>query len=203
MNTTEQTLTYTTNIVNAFLDSSPDDVLDGMEWYARAHRLAIELDPNNVQRACGIIAALSPLQYWPVNVANARKVYAGVPIFGLKKNVAKAYAIYNGGAPLDILGGPKVRAFYATILNPAISHSVVVDRHALDIAAGIVQNDADRSAMVKVTKAHNGYDAIASAYRFAAAIISANGNNVSPAELQAITWTYWRRNHAANKHGDI
>ena len=196
-------MTYTRNIVSAYLASSPADIADGVEWYARAHRLAVELDPNDVARAAGIIAALSPLQSWPTNVVNARKIYAGIFTgLGLKRNVAKAVAIYNGAAPLDVLGGPKVRAFYATILDPAISHAVVIDRHAIDIAFGAVQDDIARMAMVNITKARNGYEILAESYRAAAGIISANNSVISPAELQAITWTFWRRNNTPNKYGD-
>ncbi len=195
--------TLRANVIAQFIRTSPADVLHGVEWYARAHRLAVELDPGNVSRAAGIIAALSPVTSWPQNVAKARAMYAGEPVRGLGKNVAKAYAIYNGANPLDVLGGDKVRAFYMTILDPSISDAVVVDRHAIDIAAGKVQSDADRSAMVKVTKASNGYNIIAQAYREAARIISAEFDlSISPAQLQAIVWVSWRNDVIKANHGD-
>ena len=54
---------------------------------------------------------------------------------GLKSNVDKALAILNGAAPLDILGGDKVRTFYGNIVNPW-GEGVTIDRHAYDIVTG-------------------------------------------------------------------
>lgn len=189
-------MSYRANIIAEFIKADSAQIEAGIEWYARAHRLALELDPTNVSRAAGVIAAMSPLMSWPQNVKVARNMYAGLPVKGLSRNVAKAYAIFSGAEPLDILGGDKVRSFYMTILDPTISDSVVIDRHAAAIAVGHILSDAERGRVI--TK--KGYKVISEAYKDAAAIISGEWRRVSPAELQAIVWTSWREREAMALH---
>lgn len=188
------------NITRCFRAASQADTLSGMDWYARARRLAIELDPNCPHRAAGVIAAMSPLMSWPQNVRQAKNVYSGIGAKGLSKNVAKAHAIYNGGDPLDILGGEKVTSFYMNIIAPNNATPVTIDRHAIDIACGKVQNDADRN---KIIRGKAGYQTIASMYRRAAEILSKEyGVLILPQQVQAVTWVSWRNTMIRNNHGD-
>ncbi len=189
------------NILATFVKASDDDISDGVEWYGRALDLATELDPTNVRRAVGIIAVLSPMTSWPLNVRKAREVYATGTTVGLSKNVAKAEAIFNGANPDDVVSGPKVLSFYHNILGD--NAKVTVDRHAIDVAYGKVQTDAERAMAVKSTKARDGYGLIRDAYNHCAAILSEEmGKVMTGAQLQAIVWVYWRRNVIANNHGD-
>lgn len=178
-----------------------------------------------VQAAAGVIAALSPRLAWRKNVEYAEMAYvvlhsmlndadqfkdrmsaseaeayfAGM-IPTLNANARKAFRILNGESPEDVLGGPKVRAFYFTIVNPDDPRSVVVDRHAIDITFGQVLNDQSRGLALGRKGA---YDAISALYRKAAVIISRElGEYWSPAQVQATTWTYWRRERAAAYHGE-
>ena len=182
--------------------ASSSDIDDGMAWYDNAKTLARTLSPNDVARGAGVIAALSPLQSWPVNVRNAATVFDTGTCKGLLRNVAKAERIYNGESPLDVLSGPKVRAFYLNIMGDHSPEAVTIDRHAIDVACGIVQSDVDRA---KAIKGKAGYRLIADMYADAADIINKSGKNgetMTPAQLQAIVWVYWRRNVIANNHGD-
>lgn len=188
------------NVLAAFVKSSDDEIHDGITWYDRARELAMRLDPDNPARAAGIIAAMSPLTSWPQNVRHAERVYATGTTQGMGNNVRKAERIFNGENPLDVLSGDKVTSFFHNIMGDG--EGVTVDRHAIDVAYGKVQNDAERSAAVKRTKARDGYGLIRQAYIHASAILTNEGNLITPAELQAIVWVYWRNNVIRANHGD-
>lgn len=179
---------------------------------------------REVRKAAGVIAALSPRLAWRKNVEYAKlayMTYAGIATQGLMSmrtdgdiseayfagmiptlnaNARKAFRILNGEDPEDVLGGPKVRAFYFTIVNPTDPRAVVVDRHAIDITFGQVLNDQARGLALGRKGA---YDRVSELYRRAARIISAELGEVwTPAQVQATTWTYWRRERAAAYHGE-
>lgn len=179
---------------------------------------------REVAKAAGVIAALSPRLAWRKNVEYAElayMTYAGIAEQGvmsmrtdgdiseayfagmiptLNANARKAFRILNGEDPEDVLGGPKVRAFYFTIVNPSDPRAVVVDRHAIDITFGQVLNDQARGLALGRKGA---YDKVSELYRRAARIISAELGEVwTPAQVQATTWTYWRRERAAAYHGE-
>ena len=200
----------TRNIMRVWRSATEQDVADGREWYGRASRLAAELDPTNVERGAAVIAVLSPLISWKVNVRNARLAYAragdgatadeitaALPM--LKRNARKAAAILAGADPDLIVSGPKVRAFWHTIAHPDDARGVVVDRHAFDIAMGRVFTDATRTPLLAKRGA---YAATADAYVRAAKIVTREtGIPTTPAAVQATTWLVWRREHAQAFHG--
>jgi hypothetical protein len=213
------TTPLTRNITRTFRAATDEDRVNGREWYARARRLSeslAELHPSpvrnddfefRVRRAAGVIAALSPRLAWRKNVEYAELAYelrdlplreftARIPTLNL--NAAKAHRILSGEDPDDVLGGPKVRAFYFTITNPDDARAVVVDRHAIDVAFGEVLTDATRPVM----KGKN-YEYISGLYVNAAKIISREtGERWTPAWVQAATWINWRREYAAAYHGE-
>ncbi len=184
------------NILAAFVRASDSDITDGMSWYADAQNLARELDPTTVERAAGIIAAMSPLTSWPLNVRRAREVYANGTCAGMGNNVRKAERIFNGENPRDVLSGPKVTTFFANIMGE--SDGVTIDRHAIDVAYGKVQSDEERSKAVSGKR----YNVIRDAYLHVANILTNEGFAMTGAQLQAIVWVYWRRSVIANFHGD-
>lgn len=176
------------NIVRVFREANESQYARGMSWYADARTFCVALDASNVARAAGITAALSPRLDWAKNMTLASRVYAeGFASGCLKSNARKADAIFAGAAPLDVLGGDKVRAFYRAIMDPAAGH-VVVDRHAFDIALGRPTDDDARGVLSRV----GVYDFVANLYREAAVILG-----VSPTQVQAVTWTVWRESEAA------
>jgi hypothetical protein len=191
----------TRNITAAWRQASEFDIAEGSDWYAKARRLAEHLDPDNVERAAGVIAALSPKLSWPQNCDRAIALYRGHNPGGLPANMAKAKRILAGEHPEDVLGGPKVRAFYFIIVNPDHPEAVAIDRHAFDIAVGKVTDDSTRN---KVLGRKGGYEAFCQRYHRAAKIISREvGRTVTAAQVQAVTWTWWRRERAFAYHGEF
>jgi hypothetical protein len=192
----------TDNILRAYVLADDSDINDGIDWYGRALELAIELDPTNPRRAVGIIAVLSPMTSWPMNVRRAREVYATGTTSGLTNNVRKAERIFNGENPDDVVSGEKVTSFFHNILGD--DARVTVDRHAIDCAYGKVQTNEERSKAIKSTKVRDGYGIIRDAYKHVAQIISnETGKVITGAQLQAIVWVYWRRNVIPNFYGDV
>jgi hypothetical protein len=201
----------TRNVLRIYRAATADELAAGREWYARAQRLAAELD-EDVDRAAGVIAVLSPQTSWPLNVRLARRAYelrdAGASVeeivAGLRgcthANGRKAAMILWGADPDAVVSGPKVRAFWHTIARPGDARSVVVDRHAYDVAVGRVTDDTTRGrALGRV----GGYAAVADTYLRAAKILRRQGQDVTAADVQAVTWTVWRAHHIRANHGDV
>lgn len=155
---------------------------DGAAWYGEARAFARKLAREyNVteRRAAGVIAALSPRMQWVANKNAARRFLqaaadgASCPQLGLGLSRRRAWAIANGARPLDVLGGPKTRAFYRNLTGDltAVTVDVWAVRAALD----------DVSATVNPTATTYGrYEA---AYRHAAELLGRE-----PAVVQAVTW---------------
>lgn len=215
------------NILKLFREIPADVIAEGREWYPRARALAVELactqassgvagHEREVYKAAAVIAVLSPRVNWERNKMLARVVYDLAAIktwtadmtvaevrkgwgYGLSDGAGKAFRILVlGEDPDDVVKGPKVRQFWQTIVDPTDSRAVVIDRHAIDVAFGRILSDADRGRAVGPAGA---YDHLSQLYRNAARIISRElGEQVTltPAELQAMTWVYWRITRAAN-----
>jgi hypothetical protein len=212
------------HILRVFRSAPDDDRDAGREWYARASRLACELagidyppnlaelspiDRDALNRAAAVIAVLSPVTPWSRNVQLARTAYmvaaehvcdaaqavrVSDALGTLGANARKAGAILAGGNPAGIVSGAKVTAFWRTIVDPADTRGVVIDRHAVDIALGRVTDDATRTRLLS---RRGGYDAMSAAYVRAARILSREtGQTWRPCEVQAVTWLVWRREHA-------
>ena len=174
---------FADNILATFDQATREEFREGMIWYHKANALAWELDFINPRRAAGVIAALSPMLRWEVNVRLARKVYAGedyIPC--LPANAEKAKKIRNGWEPLDFLGkGQKVISFFHNIANPwdDSPEFVTVDKHAIDIANGFI------------SPYENSYQGITpriyAEYRMGY-VIAAEARNINPKQMQAITW---------------
>lgn len=173
-------------IARAYRDASAADRAAGLEWYARADAAADDIGRRygiDRVRAAGIIAALSPRQQWAANVRAAERVAAAAangddapPKVGLGSNVAKAWRIAQGADPADVLGGPKVRAFFANITGDL--RAVTVDVWAARAAYG--RADAP-------VPAGRRYDRLAAAYRDVA-----DRFGVAPRDLQAAVWIHVR-----------
>lgn len=164
-------------------------------WYDIAGAWCRALDedfdlPENT--AAGFVAALSPLNSWdsqlhytPISLAacvelvrHGRRAQEGIRGPGFFSNKDKAARIIQGEGPLAVLGGDKVRAFYLNLIGDR--KAVTIDRHAVKIAG-----------WEKSLTTH-AYNRIAQAYRFAGENLDLSG-----AEIQALTWSYYRRTDAA------
>lgn len=172
----------TANILDTYRRGTSEQIESGMAWYDTAHDLALELSPGDVWRGAGVIAAFSPLQQWHLNVRNARNAFeTGIATGHTKTMCAIAQRILDGEYALDVLNGPKTRAFCAAIADPANSTIATIDRHAHDIAMGRVYSEAERNITKTV------FRAIAGEYTIAASEVG-----ISVPQLQAATWVIWR-----------
>lgn len=206
-------------ILSLYRSARPEDVREGRAWYRRARDTARELADQldgDVTRAAAVLAVLSPLTPWSRNVQLARQAYAMARdgatyddmttgpdrLRTMGAHARKAAALVLGADPAGIVSGPKVTPFYARIVDAASGAaesmspgSVVIDRHAHDIAVGRVTDDATRK---RGLERKGGHLRFAMAYVRAAETLQRTGEapGLTPSELQAVTWLAWRRDHA-------
>jgi hypothetical protein len=178
------------NILAVYRQANPAHQREGAVWYQTAHTFAVGLAKRygvSVEQAAGVIAALSPQLAWTLNERYADLICrtGDAPVLGRSKR--NALAILDGANPLDVLRGPKTRAFFDNILRPDSSSVVTVDRFAHDIAVGEVFGERYRPTLER----KGGYERIADAYR-----VAAESLGIPPLNLQAITWCAWREAYA-------
>lgn len=183
----------TRNITKVFRSATAEEIQAGADWYADAYTIAEALATRYdvpVSTAAGVIAALSPLNSWGANINLATRFIAagGLDAGYLKANLAKARAILAGADVLTTLSGLKVQNFYLGIITRG-AEGVCVDRHAYCLAMN------DRSVSNSVPKlSPKRYAEIADAYVRAARILSREYDmRITPAQVQSVTWTLWRR----------
>ena len=181
---------------------------EGLYWYFDAQRIAGDMARRNrvsLQSAVGVIAALSPNNKWKRNLIDAENCLKVVAAGGWDsdfkastygQNKLKAWWIASEKSPDEILGGNKVRSFYANILVPDDPFTVTIDGHAVAIALG---------ARIPLSKSpqlsDKQYEAVAEAYRQATVEINADSltkSDLLPSQVQAVTWTYYRFLHSLN-----
>lgn len=110
-------------VVKAYRNTSLAERRLGARWYPMALDAARAIDPNEPERAAGVIAALSPRKRWSTNVSAAAVLVGAVdhgtpiPSVHFKHQQAKAEEIARYGDPLNVLSGPKERAFYKAIIG--------------------------------------------------------------------------------------
>jgi hypothetical protein len=179
--------------IAAIYSSASEQDHNAVNWYSEANEFAHDLAAKYtlpVDTVARLIAVLSPLQKWERNkyyadLALREHAATGIVPRGchmLSMNVAKAQDLLDGnGAKL----GPKTEAFYKNILG--CRESVTVDSVAASIAIGW----SDMPGGYKMSNAC--FDTIAQAYHLAASIVQ-----LSPSELQAVTWVIARRSKRAN-----
>jgi hypothetical protein len=155
-------------------------------WYVEANRQLAERAQAlgiDADRFAGIVAATSPQNAWDTAsgktpnldcaerfVAKGANVHTGV-------QMSKCRAILAGADPVDVLTGPKERAFYLS--RPGATNAVTVDRWMVRA----VNHTGSLTA--------KAYESIANATRDAAARVG-----VSPDALQAAVWAQVRREAA-------
>jgi len=173
---------YCANIMRTYRDATDAEHAGGMTWYDDAHALALELSPTDVWRGAGVIAALSPLKSWALNVRIARNAFAtGTATGNIGSHNRIAQMILDGAHPLDVMRGDKTRAFTAAIASPSTSTIATIDRHAHDVAMGEVFTDATRKIGKRVFRAMS--DAYVECAEYA---------DISVPQMQAIVWVVWR-----------
>ena len=193
------------NVLAVYQLANTADVVQGTAWYRDANIIASRLARRyeiSERQAIGVIAALSPRNKWERNVADAEnliRVFTSDPesvdsvkVCTFGRNKAKAIEILQLSEPvrdeqvLGILSGPKLREFYGCIIG--VHDEVCIDGHAYSIWAG------DRITLAKVPNIGIKLrKKIKADY-----CTAAQEADVTPAQMQAITWCAWRRIHGVN-----
>jgi hypothetical protein len=188
------------NILAVFFNATDLETINGADWYPTANNAALIMAERysvSLKIAAGVIAALSPNNRWERNLTDADSMIRAYSIGGhnaadsikvgtYNANKIKALSILSGDDCLQILGGLKVRAFYDCIVG---GDSVCIDGHAYAIWKGA---RIPTTQTPKITP--KIYDSIVADYRQAARVINLILKaNYSAAQIQAITWTTWRR----------
>lgn len=188
------------NILKVYRMATPDDTLNGVEWYARANRAAHSIATAtgiHERTVIGVMAALSPNNRWERNVIDAHNTcsafakgmaYDTFKVSTYNSMKKKAWSILKDGLTehdeiLDRLNGQKIRSFYSNIAG---LDEVTIDGHAYNIAIYKRQRltSDDTNIGVKL------YRELQAAY-----VRAAKRVGVKPHVLQAVTWTVWRRIH--------
>jgi hypothetical protein len=187
--------------------ASQADILLGLDWYKRAHKLGVRLihayDGLTLGQAVGVIAALSPNNKWTRNCVDAEAMIKAwhmgadplsVKVCTFNPNKAKAAAILALTADdletdtiAEILNGRKVVAFYRSIMGDP--DAVCVDGHAYAVWIGErIPTTQTPSIGVKL------YADIARAYQLVAKrSYELCGTTLTPTQVQAVTWVTYRR----------
>lgn len=170
------------NILAIYREASPDELADGLSWYLEANRFVKENFPT-VSGGANAISILSPQIDWASNKKNALLIQAYGPqikIFATQEQKDDAHRAICGEYQIPP-SALKTYNFARCIENPWDPEAVVVDRHAIKVAYGILG-----PALIKITKAR--YLEAAEAYRKAAQILG-----ILPLQAQAVTWVTYKR----------
>jgi hypothetical protein len=175
------------NILTVFAHSDTLDRDAGMNAYENYQRKLAGYGRNfgfNITTSCGVFAALSPNLDEKNNFIALERILANDEGFipGYPLNHEKARRIRDGAAPLDILHGPKTRAFFCNLADPEGSE-VTIDGHMYSVW---------HLKRFTMSKAHintqRQYDRIAADFRTAAKVVGIRAN-----QMQAVCWFTWKR----------
>ena len=185
MSATTQLQPLTRRATAEYRTASANQINEGHAWYPNAHSIARDMAVEHmvtIEVAAGVLAALSPRTGWGKNVMYAERMLSSAGTLDrgmLSRSLAHGRAIYDGTPALDVLQGPKTRAFYSAILSSGESPDPVIDIHAWAMLVG------DRSS--KGPRGITEYRAAAKCMLRAASIL-----DVGCHEVQAVTWLTWR-----------
>lgn len=208
------------HVYDHYAQATPEEIEQGRRWYEDAHHVANALTMGNSDLGAGVLSAYSPQSNWPANLFNAaRHLHTGVAPSGgvglMNMHKKAATRIVNGEHWSQVLRKPKTYAFAHLIATGgkdpetgADLPDVVIDRHAMSVAAGhrIVKGGDEERAMGNLLDNPHYYDAIAQTYRDAAARVNAEHADdphwkpLAPHQMQAITWLARQR---MNSEGTI
>lgn len=189
-----ETLTPSTrNVMRVFRTATEDQIERGMTWYADAHDIAQSLGQAHdtpTSAVAGMLAAMSPLIGWGHTVTLTTRYLRQGGLTGgyLRRGIEAADKIYRLADPLDVLHGPKVRAFYLSILHAGETDAVCVDRHAYGAATGRRLEEA--SPKITVKRSREAQEVYRRGARIAAREM---GAELWPAQFQAIVWEAFRQ----------
>lgn len=164
---------------------APENLTEvGLNWYATARQIALEIGDGDLKLGAGLLAAISPQMPWERNVKLAAQTMLR-DFRGLTDDkIAKCRAILDGVDPWLVLRGFKVRSFYANILG--FENYVTVDTW---MSQHYVPGKPYPDTAARTNKAGRKlYNKIASRIRR-----EAKQAGVTPAQWQAIVWCHLRQ----------
>jgi len=208
------------HIIDAWNDATPEEKAQGARWYPDAHHVAkaiaklnpdIKDDKEAAHKGAGVLSAYSPQQGWWANQHNAARSFInkkavgkGEGIMVMGSHATAAQKILDGEDHQSALKGPKTQDFAHLIEHGGNdeegkpSKRVVMDRHALSVAAGRRLNADDVKGFPSSSRKH--YEHAAETYRTAAAVLSdREGRTIPPHEVQAVTWLGQQRRNATGE----
>jgi hypothetical protein len=189
------------NIIRTLQQATAAEVFAGLTWYrdsldyvaalVKDAQRQGEIPSGRICRRAlaGMLAALSPNKTWTINVGLVLQVLRHRDAKQYKGQVAKALAILDGADPLDVLRGPKERAFFECLADSDGTDAVTIDGHAFSVWIG---------RLVYTSRARVGrrlYRLAQGDYQKAARQVG-----LKPHQLQAITWLAHRRIHNSRGH---
>lgn len=170
--------------------ASKEQVIEGSQWYAAAHSLALTLATNygvSILQAAQVISVLSPQKSWGTNKTEAVAIFNQhfnivQPIkgyFATQKTIQECHLIMGGHF---LIPSRRTKTYsFADNIAYVDSIEVTIDRHALRVCYD------DTSA--KINKVGiNQYKHARQAYIHVAASIG-----IKPYQLQAITWVTYKQ----------
>jgi len=177
----------TKNVAKYARKASKQNWTKGAQWYPEVNsfcRVLANYEHLPLENVAGCVAALSPQCSWPENLRATLalvKTRTTGPSLTLPRNQSKAFSIVHEGIkPEDVLGGLKVKAFYANILKPQHSKAVTIDTHAARAAFGIPDLTTKHLSWIFRPKGNRllqqAYKNVAKRYK------------VLPSTLQATVW---------------
>ena len=192
------------NILAIYNLSSAAEIRAGLDWYAVAHNEALSISERHnipLTTVIGVIAALSPNNKWQRNLDNADALIAayldGETVESVKVSTyhtmkAKAWSILADQLDetddiLTRLNGQKIKSFYECILG--VAHGICIDGHALNIW----RNERHGLTSDKTNIGKRLYADIQADYLEAGKAVTYQGRKLTAYEMQAVTWTVWRR----------
>ena len=181
---------WVANILALYLDAPDLTRAAGREWYAEESKRCVDFarrHERTLPAIAGAAAAISPGLRWEFTFAHLAALLKDpehkVPTYS-RAFVLKALRCLRGDDPRDVLGGPKVIAFYNLLVTGAASGDVVVDGHAMDICR-MSREGTRNPERYEITDAR--YRVATDAYREAAEVVGEAGHVV-----QAACWIHWR-----------
>lgn len=174
------------NIVAILSKATPEELDYWQHWYGYGHLECVRLarvHNRPVDLVAGVIAVLSPKEFWEQNLYLADRALAEdwANVRALNDSRAKAYALVVEGDFSAIAGG-KVFDFFLSLADPvAFEQRVVVDTHAINIWRGLREGKAP--SLNKRTRAMIARDYTRAGQLF----------DLTPQAVQAITWVLWRQ----------
>jgi hypothetical protein len=186
------------NVIASYDRSTEEERRQGMRWYTDGQYIASAIANGDTEKGAGVLAAYSPQTGWPANMQNAARALAENRALGpgdgmITGTMQRSAQRLLDGEPQDaVLVSPKTKAFGRLLAHGADAPddkfgNVVVDRHAMSVAMGkrLTRAMGDKAPIGR----DRYYQHVADQYRAAALAISKrDGTQVSPHQLQAITW---------------